>query len=591
VLFKLSGGAVDLRLMKWGLRAWLVALCVMAGAQERADVIYFNGKIITVSEAQPLAEAVAIREGRFLAVGSNKEVLATAGPSTKKIDLKGLCVVPGLIESHVHPISAALSEKDGPVPVMRSIADIQAYIRDQASRLPADRIIFVPKIYPSRLKELRYPNRYELDAPAAGRLVICDNGYASVLNSALLAKAGITRDTPQPANGKIIKDEHGEPTGLILSAPQLLAPFRRSRERSHTDMIWAIQAMQKAYNRAGITSIFDRAQGPEGFRAYQEVHDKGQLTVRANLTYYMSIGGSPKEVAAQIRQIPFFTGWGDEWLRVGPIKTTVDGGILIGTAYMREPWGMNTGIYGYVDPDYRGVLMVKPENLAEMARTAAQLGWQMTSHTTGGGAMDVLLDAYEEADKVTPIAGRRFNLMHANFVNERCLERAKRLGVIFDCQIAWLHCDGDALKNVLGPERMQQFLPLRTLIDAGIVVVGGSDHMIRFDARNAINPYHPFFGMWMAITRKTVSGQVLNPEQRITREEALRMWTISGAYNSFEEKIKGSVEPGKLADMAVINKDYLTCREDEIKDIDPVLTVVGGKVVYGPAPGSGLALQ
>ena len=591
MLFKLSGGAVDLRLMKWGLRAWLVALCVMAGAQERADVIYFNGKIITVSEAQPLAEAVAIREGRFLAVGSNKEVLATAGPSTKKIDLKGLCVVPGLIESHVHPISAALSEKDGPVPVMRSIADIQAYIRDQASRLPADRIIFVPKIYPSRLKELRYPNRYELDAPAAGRLVICDNGYASVLNSALLAKAGITRDTPQPANGKIIKDEHGEPTGLILSAPQLLAPFRRSRERSHTDMIWAIQAMQKAYNRVGITSIFDRSQGPEGFRAYQEVHDKGQLTVRANLTYYMSIGGSPKEVAAQIRQIPFFTGWGDEWLRVGPIKTTVDGGILIGTAYMREPWGMNTGIYGYVDPDYRGVLMVKPENLAEMARTAAQLGWQMTSHTTGGGAMDVLLDAYEEADKVTPIAGRRFNLMHANFVNERCLERAKRLGVIFDCQIAWLHCDGDALKNVLGPERMQQFLPLRTLIDAGIVVVGGSDHMIRFDARNAINPYHPFFGMWMAITRKTVSGQVLNPEQRITREEALRMWTISGAYNSFEEKIKGSVEPGKLADMAVINKDYLTCREDEIKDIDPVLTVVGGKVVYGPAPGSGLALQ
>ncbi|HSB16090.1 MAG TPA: amidohydrolase [Bryobacteraceae bacterium] len=568
-------------MMLRGLLVGLLFIAATLAAAEPPDVIYYNGKVITVWDAKPIAEALAIRGNRFASVGSNGEVLKTAGAGTKKIDLKGRAVMPGMIESHTHPIGAALSEQDGPIPVMNSIAEIQAHIRKEAARLPPDRLIFVPKIYPSRLKERRYPNRYEIDEAAPGRLAMCDNGYAGVLNSALLAKAGITRDTEQPENGKIIKDERGEPTGLILGAPQILSPFRRSRERTHADMVWAIKEMQKAYNKAGITSTADRAQGPEGLRAYQDVHGKGEMTVRTNVTYYIGARGTPKDVAAEIRSIPFVTGWGDDWLRVGPIKTTVDGGILIGTAYMREPWGMNTMIYGYADPDYRGILAVKKENLFEMARVANELGWQMTAHATGGGAIDLLLDAYEEADKVKPIRGRRFNLMHSNFPNARAIERAKKLGVIFDSQIAWYHCDADALKDVFGPERMAQFLPFRSLLDAGVVVVGGSDHMIRFDSRDAINPYHPFFGMWMAVTRKTAAGAVYNPEQRVTREEALKMWTINGAYNSFEENIKGSIQPGKLADMIVVTKDYLTCPEDEIRDIEPLMTMVDGKVAYG----------
>lgn len=560
---------------------FLVSLLACGVLLAQPDAIYFNGKIVTLWDRMPVAQAVAITGDRFAAVGSNAEVLRLAGERTRKIDLKGRTVVPGIIESHTHPVTAALSERDGPVPVMRSIPEVLDYIRQQAKRLPADRLIFVPKVYATRLAERRYPTRYELDGAAPGRRVMTDNGYASVLNSRLLAELGITRESPEPANGKILRDAKGEPNGIILGAPDLLGPLRRSRPWTHEDRVWALRTMQRKYNEAGITSTVDRGQGAEGFRLYEELHRKGELTVRTTVTYLIGARGTPEEVRREIEQIPLVTGFGDEWLRVGAIKTIVDGGILIGTAFLREPWGMKTGVYGYIDPDYRGVLSVPRENLFAMARAAAELGWQMTAHTAGSGAIDLLLDAYEAADKIRPISGRRWTVTHGNFPYPDAIARAARLGLIFDCQMAWHHFDGPALEEVFGPERIKSFLPLRSLIDAGVVVVGGSDHMIRLDARDSLNPYHPFFGMWMAVTRRMVDGRVLNPEQRVTREEALRMWTIHGAYGTFEEKIKGSIEPGKLADLVVISKDYLTCPEEEIQQIEALATVVGGKVVYG----------
>jgi len=194
--------------------------------------------------------------------------------------------------------------------------------------------------------------------------------------------------------------------------------------------------------------------------------------------------------------------------------------------------------------------------------------------------LDVLIDAYEAADKRKSIRERRFTVTHGNFPNPEAIARARKLGVVFDCQPAWHYFDGPAIKDAFGPMRMKDFQPYRALFDAGVVVAGGSDHMIGFDSRQAINPYHPFFGMWMAITRETADGTVMEPEQRITREEALRMWTRNAAYLSFEEKTKGSIEPGKLADFVVISKDFLSCPVDQIKDIEALQTVVDGKSVY-----------
>src|SRR5690348_2231304 len=568
----------------FGFLAGWIALWLLssgnAAAQQTPDTIYYNGNIVTVWADHPSVEAVAITGDRFSAVGSDAEVLKTAGPQTRKIDLRGKCVVPGIIESHVHPITAALSEIDGPIPVFHSIPEIQAFIRERAAKLPAGRIVLVPKIYSTRLAEHRYPTRAEIDDAAPNREAMVDNGYASVLNSALLKRLGITRDTPQPANGRIVKDEKGEPTGLVLGAPDLLAKFRGSRTYTAKDRLWALRAMLKHYNEVGITSIIDRMEGPEGFRAYQTLDEAGELTVRSYVTYFIRAQGSPEQVRQDIERIPFVTGWGDKWFRVGSLKAVLDGGILIGTAYLRQPYGSHTQIYGFVEPGYRGVLSVPKENIFEMARVADERGGQMTAHSTGGGSTDLLLDAYEAADRIKPIYGRRFTITHGNFPDDRAIERAKKLGVAFDVQPAWLYFDGPAIKDAFGPERMKHFQPLRQLIDAGIVVGGGSDHMIRFDARRATNPYQPFFGMWMAVTRKMTDGQVLNPEQCISRAEALKMWTWNGAYLMFEEKEKGSIEPGKLADMVVIDKDFLHCPVDEIKDIEPLETIVGGKTVY-----------
>ena len=549
-------------------------------SQSAPDTIYYNGHVVTMWAERPVVEAVAIRGERFVAAGSTADVQKLAGATTRQIDLGGRTVLPGLEDSHTHPIAAALSEQDRPVPVMNSIPEIVAHVRNLSDVTPPDGLIFVPKIYATRLAERRYPNRQELDQAAPRHAALTDNGYASVLNSVALRRAGIGRDTPQPANGKIIKDERGEPTGLILGAPQLLRDLRRAKPVTHDDMIWALKAMHQKYNEAGITSTIDRSQGPEGFRAYQQLRQRNELTVRSTVTYLISGQGTPADVRQDIERIPFVTGLGDEWFRVGPLKVVADGGILIGTAYLREPYGAHTELYGYQDPAYRGVLSVPRENLIEMARVANRLGWQMTAHTAGGGATDALLDAYEAANRDRPIADRRFTVTHGNFPDPAAIDRARRLGVAFDSQPAWLHFDGPAIKDIFGPARMRDFLPLRSLFDAGIVVAGGSDHMIRFDSRTSINPYNPFFGMWMAITRKASDGSVIGAEQALTREQALRMWTINGAWLSFEEKSKGSIEPGKLADMVVISKDYLQCPVDEIKDIEALVTVVGGRVVY-----------
>jgi len=268
-------------------------------------------------------------------------------------------------------------------------------------------------------------------------------------------------------------------------------------------------------------------------------------------------------------------------LKFGAFKLTLDGGMTIGTAYQRYPYGpFGKQLYGKTDPDDRGQLFIQPAKLLAVMRAARDRGWQLTTHDQGGGAVDTFLDTLEALDREKPIAPTRSHLIHASFQSPEAIARMKKMGILADAQAAWLYHDAPALEQVFGYDGMRYFYPLRSYLDAGIVVAAGSDHMIGFDKNRAVNPYNPFLSMWIEVTRLTDRGKVMHGEEKITRAEALKTHTIWPAYLQFAEKERGSIEAGKLADLVVIDRDYLNCPEQQIKDIQSVMTILNGRIVY-----------
>ncbi|HEU0142526.1 MAG TPA: amidohydrolase [Bryobacteraceae bacterium] len=546
-----------------------------------ADLILHNGKIVTVDRNFSIRQAVAIKDGRIAAAGTSEAILKSErGTQTRVIDLKGRTVLPGLIDAHVHPLGAGLSEFRAPLPPLDSYAAVQSYIREQAKRTPKGQWIVVPRTFPTRLKEMRMPTREVLDVTKE-HPVMFDASYVWVVNSKALEVSGIDRNTPNPPGGVIVKDEKGDPNGILKNAGALLKGLRRTETFSEEERLQALEAMLKRYAAAGLTTIGDRAVSVDSVALYEKLRARGPLPVRAVLTWRLGSAPPAEEVAAVIRKSNWTTNQGDGWLKFGTFKLTLDGGMTIGTAYQRYPYGVfGKQLYGQTDPDDRGQRFIAAEKLASVLDTARDKGWQLTAHSQGGGAVDALLDAFETLNRERPIAPTRSHVMHASFQSPEAIARMKRLGVLADVQAAWLYLDGPALTKVFGNDGMRYFFPLRSYVDAGIIVAGGSDHMIGFDKNSAVNPYNPFLGMWTAVTRKMKDGAVLHPEERISREEALKMYTIWAAYLQFDDEKKGAIEPGKLADLVVIDRDYMTCPEDEIKAVEPVATIIDGKIVW-----------
>jgi predicted amidohydrolase YtcJ len=272
------------------------------------------------------------------------------------------------------------------------------------------------------------------------------------------------------------------------------------------------------------------------------------------------------------------TGTGDEWVRIGPIKLFLDGGMLNGTAAMRDPWPRGDA-YQVTSDDYRGVLFVQPAQLKTVVAEAAKHMWRVTAHCAGERGMDVLLDAYEAVNAETSIRDLRFCITHANFPSRLNLERCKKLGVLADVQPAWLYKDGATLLKVLGEPRMRWFQPYKTWLEY-TTIGGGSDHMLRFDSFASTNPWSPWLGIATAVTRKLERGGVHRPEESLTRVQAIKLYTNNNAYLAGEEKEKGSLKVGKLADLIVVDRDPLTCPADELRETKVLGTVLGGKVVY-----------
>jgi predicted amidohydrolase YtcJ len=545
-----------------------------------ADLILHNGKIVTVDNAFSIQQAVAVRGGAITAVGADSVILkAERGPKTEVVDLHGRTVLPGLVDAHVHALDAGLSELRIKLPTLDSFAAIQQFIRSQAAATPKGQWIMVPRTFPTRLKELEMPTRETLDVDQ-DHPVLFDSSYVVVLNSYALKQCGIDRNTPNPPGGEIVKDAHGEPNGILKNGRSLVKGLPVS-SFSEGEKLNALEQQLKRYVAAGLTTIGDRSANAEQIALYRKLKEEGRLPIRAVLTWRPEASQPTAVLQQQIESAPYTTNTGDSWLKFGAFKLILDGGMTMGTAYQRHPYGaFGKQLYGMTNPDDRGQLFVAPDKLLAVMRTARDHGWQLTTHDQGGGAVDNFLDTLEALNREKPIAPTRSHLIHASFQSPEAIARMKKMGILADAQAAWLYLDADALEQVFGPQGMRYFYPLRSYIDAGIVVAAGSDHMIGYDKNHAVNPYNPFLSMWIEVARQTTRGKTIHPEEKITRAEALKTHTIWPAYLQFAEKERGAIEAGKLADMVVIDRDYLTCPEAQIKDIQPLMTVLNGRIVY-----------
>jgi len=555
--------------------------CVVAEthADITADLILFNGKIVTVNRSFDIEQAIAIRAGRILAVGENDPIRALAGTATRVVDLKGKTVIPGLIDGHYHFMNKAISFTMAvDVALVDSIEEMVKRIKEKVYQVPPGNLVYTTSGWlPQQFKEKRVPTRYDLDPVSPDNPVIVMGGHSIYLNTYALQELGITRETASPQGGTILMDpETGEPTGrLIENASRLARKNWISGGRiwtmgsaTHEQKLEAIKTSQKKLNAVGITSIREPGISAEDMRVYQELRDNGELTVRVSMNYSLDSSRPAEELIKQLETWGVSTGFGDSMLRLDGIgEFGIDGGFeaaLMSEHYVNTP--------GNEDPEeYFGLQRIPTEKFEQVLQAMSRLGWRACIHIVGDRGLDIALDAYEKANQVKPIAPKRWVIEHAHYTRPDQFKRISDLGLVISTQFH-PYMAAQNMTHFWGKDRSSKTMRMRDWLDAGLLVGGGSDWTLL--------PANPFWIIYFWVTRDTRLGGVIGPDQRISREEALRVMTINNAYITFEEDIKGSLEPGKLADLVVLSDDILTVPDDQIKGINPLLTLLGGKVVH-----------
>jgi predicted amidohydrolase YtcJ len=528
-------------------------------ARPAPDTILVNGHIITVDARFSIAQAVAVAGGTFTAVGTDAAIRKLAGPKTTTIDLRGQTVIPGLADDHLHDAGG------GPgvdLSRARNMADVLAAIaaRVNDSR-PGDVIVTNSDWHEAQLKEHRLPYRRDLDAVSPlNPVVAVRGGHEYILNSAALTKWHITKDTRQEPGGRITRDAQGELNGELIDRAKSLVQLAPAPPLT----VEALIEQHKKLNAAGLTSIRYPGASIDQYRLLQDMQRRGLLTIRVN--QLMRVGAdSAEKMRDAVAALQVKPDEGDEWLRVGGMKLGVDGGFEGG--WMRQPYAEPWGEGG----TFTGVNTMKPAPYTDVVKELNRLGWRVATHAVGDAAIDEVLTAYEAANAEKSIVGRRWTIEHGFIPQSDQFPRMKRLGLVISAQ-DHLYLAGPSLVNYWGPARAARTTPMRTYLDQGFVVAGGTD--------SAVVPYPPLWVFYHFVTRNTISGGVLGADQKITRKEALQVETINNAYLTFEERIKGSIEPGKLADLVVLPEDILTCPERHIEQMRVEMTMVGGTVVY-----------
>ena len=539
------------------------------------DLVLLNARVHTMDATGRVAEAIAVKHGRIVAVGDTASVRALAGPGTIQHDLAGLDVLPGFYDSHNHMRTTGLNFFAVDLSTARTVADVLGAIAARVAITPAGEwVVAASRWHESQLAEARFPTRAELDKVARDHPVyIPRGGHNRVVNSLAFSRAGITRDTPNPPGGTYVRDPTtGDLTGHIIGAAAFGSIARLLPAPTRAQEVDALRAAIKKYHAAGITSVIEPGLEAAELGSFQSLWKSGELTVRTTAMLRVFPGSTKDQLdraLAAIRDLGFSTGFGDEWLRLGGVKFTADGGVE--TSYLREPFAHAD------DPSApRGKPHASPENMRAVCLLADRLGWQMGVHCVGDAGIDQVLDAYASVHAASPLKGKRWTIIHAMRAQPEHMTRARQLDLVITAQQPLMYALGAGFVRYWGAKRAADCEPLRMYLDSGLPVGGGSD--------SPVTPYEPLLGLWSSVTRQTQFAGVQGPEWAIPIADALRWYTRGSAYTAFEEDLKGTLEVGKLADLVALSVDPLRATPTEVRDAKVLLTMVGGRIVHDGRP-------
>lgn len=576
-------------------RLFAAAACALAAAVPlsaqtappgaAADLVLLNGKIFVGDSSGRTVQAIAVRDGRITLAGHNDQAQRVVGETTRVIDLHGRFVTPGFNDAHVHLAAGGGALLNVDLTGVTSVAEVERRVRTAAATTPVGEWILGRGWDQTRLPAAElgpggWPTRAVLDRAAPNHPVILTrvDGHTSWVNAAALRIAGISRQTPNPAGGEIVRDANGEATGILKEDPARSLVTEKVPAPSPAQIRRQILAAMELASRTGVTSVQsdvspvaagsatpDSPALPDAFRVLQELHRADSLTVRVYAWYPLE-----HPIIQGFRRLGIRAGFGDEWLRLGMVKGYTDGTLGSRTAYMLEPFSD--------DVHTHGLAQHTDAELDSLVAEADAAGLQVILHAIGDAANRQALDAIERAERINPAHERRHRIEHAQVLAPQDIPRFKQLGVIASMQPTHATSDMRWAEDRIGHQRAQQGAYVwRTLLNAGATVIFGTDF--------PVEPIRPVEGIYSAVTRQSreqpgVPPGGWMPEQKLTRVEAIRLYTAAPAYGEWQERVKGTLTPGMLADFVIWSADLLTIPDRDILTAEPLMTVVGGKTVY-----------